>query len=85
MKKILLFILLIMPILAISQKFPQSYFPEGFELAVMEGRVIGYSTIDKFGLNPEVLVDSTADIWEGKRLYTYDEKGTAPIISISSR
>lgn len=84
MKKITLLILLLIPILAISQKFPQNVYPEGLELAITEGRIKGYSVLDKFGLNPLVSVDTPADVWEGKRIYTYDSVGTAPIISISS-
>lgn len=83
MKKII-FILLLIPFIGLSQRFPSNVFPEGFELSVTQGRVKGYSVLDKFGINPLVTVGESADVWEGKRIYTYDEVGTAPIISISS-
>lgn len=56
-----------------------------FELAVTMGMVEGYSTIDKFGLNP--LITTTTDpedIWEGGGTYIYDADGTAPIVSLAS-
>jgi len=56
-----------------------------FELAVTMGQVPGYSTIDKFGENPDIDTDSAPeDIWEGGGLYTYDADGTAPIVSLAS-
>lgn len=58
-------------------------------LAVKMGRLPGYSTVDKFGVLPEVTSAAAApfDIWEfGDTVneYPFDTDGTAPIVSISS-
>jgi hypothetical protein len=68
---------------------PVSYIEEtiskSFELSVMMGQQSGYSTLDKFGENPDINTTSgPEDIWEGGGLYTYDANGTAPIVSIAS-
>ena len=56
-----------------------------FELSVTMGLVDGYSTVDKFGENPEIDTGTTPeDIWEGGGLYTYDADETAPIVSLAS-
>ena len=58
--------------------------PTPFVLAVQQGRVPGYSVVDKFGENPDVDTGAPEDIWEYGGLYPYDPINTAPIISIVS-
>ena len=56
-----------------------------FNLAVTQGKIDGYSKIDKFGLNPTITTTSDPeDVWEGGGTYTYDANGTAPIVSLAS-
>jgi len=56
-----------------------------FNLAVTQGKIDGYSKIDKFGLNPTIATTSDPeDVWEGGGIYTYDADDTAPIVSIAS-
>lgn len=59
--------------------------PTDLPLRVTMGLEPGYSTVDKFGENPEIDTSTTPeDIWEGSRLYIYDADGTAPIERIVS-
>lgn len=56
-----------------------------FLLAVQMGQVAGVSTVDKFGLNPQIATgNSNEDVWEGSTEYIYDADGTAPIVSLVS-
>jgi hypothetical protein len=56
-----------------------------FELAVNMGLVPGYSTVSKFGENPDIDTATTPeDISEIGGTYTYDVFGTAPIVSLIS-
>jgi len=56
-----------------------------FELAVSMGQIPGYSSLDKFGENPDIDTGSAPeDIWEGSTAYLYDADGTAPIVSLIS-
>lgn len=58
---------------------------KSFELAVSMGLVPGYSTVDKFGENPDVDTgDTPEDVTEIGGLYAYDDFGTAPIVSLIS-
>jgi len=54
-------------------------------LAINMGQVPGWLSLNKFGENPEI--DTTSgivDIWDGKRRYTWDANGTAPIMRLVS-
>lgn len=56
-----------------------------FKYRVNMGVMPGYSTLDKFGVNP--LIGSSGgseDVWEYGGLYNYDDFGTAPIQYVSS-
>ena len=54
-------------------------------LSVMQGKVEGYSTIDKYGVNRSVTAGGVpADVWEFGGTYPYDAFGTAPIMYLSS-
>jgi len=54
-----------------------------FEMAVTMGQMDGYSSIDKFGLNPSITTTTDPeDIWEGGGIYPFST--TADIVSISS-
>lgn len=56
-----------------------------FESSVSMGMQPGYSSIDKFGENPDVSTGtSPEDIWEGGGTYNYDADDTAPIVSLAS-
>lgn len=56
-----------------------------FELAVSQGKIEGYSTIDKFGANPVVDTGTVPEeVWDGGGAYTYDAINTAPIVSLIS-
>ncbi len=58
---------------------------KSFELSLMMGEIPGYSTVDKFGENPDIDTGSTPeDICEIGGLYNYDAVGTAPIVSLIS-
>lgn len=61
----------------------ESGFP--VNLAVAMRFLEGYKPLDKFGVNPLVTASTDPeDVWEGGGLYTYDDFGTAPIVSIAS-
>lgn len=50
-----------------------------------EGRIPGYSFIDKYGENPEIDTGTVPeDVWEYGGLYPFNPINTAPIISIVS-
>lgn len=54
-------------------------------MAVQAGIRDGYSTVDKFGENPDIqAADPPQDIWEAGGAYPYDDFGTAPIVSLVS-
>jgi hypothetical protein len=55
-----------------------------FELAVNMGRIPGFSTVDKYGENPNIIASGSGDIWETGGSYIYDADGTDPIKYISS-
>lgn len=58
---------------------------KSFELAIQEGRIPGYSMIQKFGENPDVDTGTVPeDVWEYGGIYPFDSFGTAPIVSIVS-
>jgi hypothetical protein len=86
MKNIIFKIVLLFAIINVNgQHFPRYNFSEGFELAVTEGRVPGYSTVSKFGVNLAITTATDPeDIWEYGGTYTYDADSTAPIKYISS-
>ena len=73
----------------VSETRKDTYIPNvltrDFVLALNMGSLPGYSTFDKFGLNP-IIEPSTdpEDIWERGGIYPYDAFGTAPIVYISS-
>jgi hypothetical protein len=56
-----------------------------FLLAVEMGLIPGFSSLDKYGINPLIETTTTPeDIWEGGGIYPYDADGTAPIVSLAS-
>lgn len=68
-----------------TEDFFYSATTQQIQLAIGMGHAPGYSTVDKFGVNPEITTSTDPeDIWEFGGLYPYDEDKTAPIISISS-
>jgi len=51
--------------------------------SVAEGKVLGYSTVDKFGFNPAIAPDTDPEtVWEGGGIYIYS--ATADILSVAS-
>jgi hypothetical protein len=74
-------------LLAIDQLFQSGAVtqPPSFELGVTMGMVDGHSTLDKFGVNPEITTATDPeDVWEFGGEYNYDTDGTAPIQYTSS-
>lgn len=81
--QISLLFLLLVP--SYSQQFPRYHYPEGFTLAISEGRVPGYSTMQKYGINRDITEGSEPqDLWEFGGTYVFDPILTAPIKYISS-
>ena len=80
-----IFVVLLLFATLISNAQFRTNIAKPFELAVSEGNVHGYSTIDKFGVNPLVETTTTPeDVWEFGGVYNYDTDSTAPIKYISS-
>lgn len=56
-----------------------------WRLQVQQGKIDGYSVVNKFGINPLVTTATDPeDVWEGGDTYTYDADNTAPIVSVAS-
>jgi len=74
-----------MPSRYIEDQFSKIIGTKGIPLMVSMGQLKGFSSIDKFGENPDIDTGSTPeDIWEGGGLYNWDDFGTAPIVSLIS-
>lgn len=69
----------------IKDDFLANNFTAPFGLGVTARQRPGYSTVDKFGLNPVIdPATDPEDITEIGGVYTYDDFGTAPIESVIS-